>query len=111
MEPGRPRFPSKPVQIRRASAWSLQREALSSMPDRRSKGDMRRSWAKVTPFLFMRRVLINRLKRDFPGARENIRLLDQVNLMTPENIHLNSFMYEPILDLSVQHLRAADWHS
>ena len=79
------------------------------MPDRRSKG--RRSWAKVTPFLFMRRVLINRLKRDFPGARENIRLLDQVNLMTPENIHLNSFMYEPILDLSVQHLRAADWHS
>ena len=25
--------------------------------------------------------------------------------MTPENIHLNSFMYEPILDMSDQHLR------
>jgi len=25
--------------------------------------------------------------------------------MTPENIHLNSFMYEPILDLSAQHLK------
>ena len=25
--------------------------------------------------------------------------------MTPENIHLNSFMYEPILDLSDYHLR------
>jgi len=24
--------------------------------------------------------------------------------MTPENIHLNSFMYEPILDMSAQHL-------
>ena len=26
--------------------------------------------------------------------------------MTPENIHLNSFMYEPILDMSDSHLRA-----
>ena len=33
-------------------------------------------------------ILINRLKRDFPGARETIRLLDQVNLMTPENIRI-----------------------
>lgn len=24
--------------------------------------------------------------------------------MTPENIHLNSFMYEPILDMSKDHL-------
>ena len=48
--------------------------------------------------------LIKRFRKDFPGEREKIRLFDQVNLMTPENIHLNSFMYEPILDLSVQHL-------
>ncbi len=25
--------------------------------------------------------------------------------MTPENIHLNSFMYEPIIDMSDAHLR------
>ena len=25
--------------------------------------------------------------------------------MTPENIHLNSFMYEPIVDMSDEHLR------
>ena len=49
--------------------------------------------------------LIKRFKKDFPGERETIQLFDQVNLMTPENIHLNSFMYEPILDLSVQHLK------
>lgn len=34
-----------------------------------------------------------------------IDLLKQVILMTPEAIHLNSFMYEPILDLSDYHLR------
>jgi len=31
--------------------------------------------------------------------------LDRVVLMTPENIHLNSFMYEPIVDMSDEHLR------
>ena len=35
---------------------------------------------------------------------ESIELMDRVNLMTPENIHLNSFMYEPILDMSSEHL-------
>ncbi|MGU9141205.1 hypothetical protein ACV3XK_15820, partial [Clostridium perfringens] len=32
-------------------------------------------------------------------------ILEQVNIMTPENIHINSFMYEPILDLSDNHLK------
>lgn len=40
----------------------------------------------------------------FPDEGETINLLDQVNLMTPENIHLNSFMYEPILDMSAHRL-------
>lgn len=36
----------------------------------------------------------------FEGKTQEIEILNQVNLMTPENIHLNSFMYEPILDMS-----------
>lgn len=32
-------------------------------------------------------------------------IIQRVILMTPENIHLNSFMYEPILDMSDEHLR------
>lgn len=40
----------------------------------------------------------------FPTESDTINLLDQVNLMTPENIHLNSFMYEPILDMSAHRL-------
>lgn len=31
-------------------------------------------------------------------------VIEQVNMMTPEFIHINSFMYEPLIDLSVYHL-------
>lgn len=50
-------------------------------------------------------VLIKRFKQDFPTEIKTIDILEQVNLMTPENIHLNSFMYEPILDMSNEHLK------
>lgn len=43
--------------------------------------------------------------KDLADEAENIKLCDLVNLMTPENIHLNSFMYEPILDMSETHLK------
>ena len=33
-------------------------------------------------------------------TEEQIEIVDEVNLMTPESIHLNSFMYEPIIDMS-----------
>jgi len=49
--------------------------------------------------------LIKRFKNDFPDRTQIILLLDQINLMTPENIHLNSFMYEPILDMANDHLK------
>lgn len=32
-------------------------------------------------------------------------LIKEVNLITPENIHLNSFMFEPIIDMSVWRLK------
>ncbi|MBW4981055.1 hypothetical protein KZZ07_00750 [Mameliella sp. CS4] len=32
------------------------------------------------------------------------KILNKVSLMTPENIHLNAFMYEPLIDMSVRHL-------
>lgn len=49
--------------------------------------------------------LIEKYKENFKEETSNIELIDQVNLMTPENIHLNSFMYEPILDMSNIHLK------
>ena len=35
---------------------------------------------------------------------EAITTLDKVNLMTPENIHINAFMFEPLIDMSINHL-------
>ncbi|MBP9121414.1 MAG: hypothetical protein KBF59_11180 [Ignavibacterium sp.] len=49
--------------------------------------------------------LIEKYKTKFQAEIATIELLEQVNLMTPENIHLNSFMYEPIIDMSNQHLK------
>jgi hypothetical protein len=49
--------------------------------------------------------LLERFKADFSGEVESIKTLENVLLMTPENIHLNAFMYEPILDMSDEHLR------
>ena len=48
--------------------------------------------------------LVKSYKKEFPNELAIIKTLDNVNLMTPENIHLNSFMYEPILDMSGHHL-------
>lgn len=38
------------------------------------------------------------------GSEEAIKVLEEVNIMTPENIHLNSFMYEPIIDMDIVEL-------
>lgn len=38
------------------------------------------------------------------GTDTDRALLNKVSLMTPEQIHLNSFMYEPLVDMSVQSL-------
>lgn len=37
-------------------------------------------------------------------STDNVDLIEEVNMMTPEGIHLNSFMYEPLIDLSAEHL-------
>jgi hypothetical protein len=49
--------------------------------------------------------LVSEFKKRFGGETEAIAVLDQVVLMTPENIHLNSFMYEPLVDMSDEHLK------
>lgn len=48
--------------------------------------------------------LFNKYSAIYSNNTEQLITLSQVNLMTPENIHLNSFMYEPILDMSALHL-------
>lgn len=47
--------------------------------------------------------LYNAYKTKFMNS-PSLSILDRVNLMTPENIHINAFMYEPLIDMSVNHL-------
>lgn len=49
--------------------------------------------------------LLALLEQEGGTCDASIRVLKRVLLMTSENIHLNSFMYEPIIDLSDSHLR------
>lgn len=54
-------------------------------------------------------VLLKRYKDDFlnkPLHKKALEILESVNIMTPENIHINSFMYEPILDMGVDELKS-----
>lgn len=44
-------------------------------------------------------------KSRLPLEIKSIEMLEKVNLMTPENIHLNSFMYEPLLDMAPDNLK------
>jgi ABC-type Mn2+/Zn2+ transport system ATPase subunit len=50
-------------------------------------------------------VLFQRFKDRGLGDTISGAILDSVVLMTPENIHVNSFMYEPIIDMSDVALR------
>ena len=45
-----------------------------------------------------------RYKKELPFD-ESSSILSQIVLMTPQNIHLNSFMYEPLIDMSLSYLK------
>ncbi|GIQ57913.1 hypothetical protein Flavo103_10490 [Flavobacterium collinsii] len=66
---------------------------------------------KKLPELNLEEVTVNQTSFLFAKYKEKyfdsaaIDLLDRVNLMTPENIHINAFMFEPLIDMSVYHLK------
>lgn len=70
--------------------------------------------SKITDETFLRNLdssknqtwtLLNKYQEEFNNENEIIEILKKVNLITPENIHVNSFMYEPILDMGDNELR------
>ncbi len=50
-------------------------------------------------------VLFKKYEEEFNNEKQVIDVLKRINLITPENIHVNSFMYEPILDMGDNELR------
>lgn len=53
---------------------------------------------------FTRQLFIEFTASARPTTAE-LTALDQVNLITPEHIHVNSFMYEPLIDLGIDELK------
>ena len=49
--------------------------------------------------------LLQEFKDRFNNLIDDIILLKRINLITPANIHLNAFMYEPILDMGYGELK------
>lgn len=60
---------------------------------------------KALPGLDLENITSNQTRELFKEYKksgsdfEKVRVLDKVNLMTPENIHMNAFMYEPLIDM------------
>ncbi len=51
------------------------------------------------------RELFEKYVKLFSNDKESIDIYERVVMMTPENIHVNSFMYEPLLDMDDHHLK------
>lgn len=47
--------------------------------------------------------LIQEYKKNFPNDGNRF-IIEKVSMMTPEHIHINSFMFEPLIDVSVRDL-------
>ena len=63
-------------------------EHLGICPD--AEGNQTREWFNTAkPFL----------------TDSEIEVIEEVNLVTPESIHLNAFMYEPLIDISIWNLK------
>lgn len=66
---------------------------------------------KLTNKNILNEIKNNQTRKLFKAVENNISheekiILQKVLMMTSENIHINSFMYEPILDTSIEHLKA-----
>jgi len=51
-------------------------------------------------------LLINKFNELFNNLTEEIILIRRIGLITPSNIHINAFMYEPILDMGFGELKS-----
>ena len=49
--------------------------------------------------------LLSLFRKEHGDHHRAFSTLDKVQLMTPENIHVNAFMYEPIIDMGDDQLR------
>lgn len=82
-------------------AIRIQSEIFLTNELRKIKGDNNFWCLENSPF----GKLLNEFSTSAP-SRQEIKILEKVSITVSSNIHLNSFMYEPILDLTIEHLIA-----
>ena len=51
------------------------------------------------------RLLFDKYRKEYPLNCQQHEVIKKVLMMTSENIHLNNFMFEPIIDLSLDFLK------
>ena len=69
---------------------------------KKRSGDSKRFLEHIADSENQTRELLNGYKQF--GDNRKIDVLNEVSIMTPENIHINSFMYEPLLDMDIVEL-------
>jgi len=77
---------------------SAERFSINNISDKKILGDIVKKNNPTSK-------LIEAYKAQGGSDKDKISVLDDVLLMTPENIHLNAFMYEPIIDLGDDELK------
>lgn len=90
----------------------IQNNLVLAMASRHLAEKYMKSWlsesdidtAKQDKKNFTRR-LFEQFKLKANPSNETISALDSVNLITPEHIHVNAFMYEPLIDLGIDELK------
>lgn len=80
---------------------AIRLKAECYMLDRLPGFDYSKKYPNQTRMLF-NEYKVNGIDKDL----RKIQILDKINLMTPENIHMNAFMYEPLIDISLHHLKS-----
>lgn len=79
-------------------AIAIRLKAEEYMISRLNNLDLTEISSNQTKFLYEKYCNANKESQALP-------ILDKVNLITPENIHINAFMYEPLIDMSIYHLK------
>lgn len=51
------------------------------------------------------RLLFDKYRKEYPLKCQQHEIIKKVLMMTSENIHINNFMFEPIIDLSLDYLK------
>lgn len=83
------------IAVRLKAEYFLKRELMATG---KTKEDLRTKMNQTSEWIDLYKALTP------APPKEKLRVMEEVNMMTPEYIHLNSFMYEPLIDMSVWHL-------